>query len=182
MTEQLVRPDPQISPFSASMSPVIWGWGSESCACFLRPTLHFLQAFLWRSSPWASVHQSFEACGSEAPALFASWCLLAKARRPMKANMKYYLSHKCYRYFLLVWRITLKHSKARTVTHNNAPVLHTNIVRELLPLSVIVLGNKAHETSASWDYTLSGYTPYDSISVKMACKTPDNYTTAFWGT
>ena len=37
--------------------------------------------------------------------------------------------------------------------------LLTNTLRELLSLRVVVLGNKAHETSASWNYTLWGYTP-----------------------
>ena len=51
---------------------------------------------------------------------------------------------------------TSLHSKARNVTHKATPVLHSNIFRELFLLCIIVLGNKALETS--WNYTFLGYT------------------------
>ena len=60
------------------------------------------------------------------------------------------------------------------------------IVGDYFDLRVIVLGNKAPETSPSESYTFLGYTPNslgELISVKIAGKTPDNYTQIIilWG-
>ena len=48
---------------------------------------------------------------------------------------------------------------ARNVTHKITPALLTNISQKLLSLHVTVLDNKAHETSASSNYTLLGTHP-----------------------
>ena len=76
-------------------------------------------------------------------------------------------------------------TKAPNVTHEITPALPTKISREILSLSVLVLGNKAHETSASWNYMLLGYTPEikclgEIIAVKITCKETENYTIV-WG-
>ena len=76
-------------------------------------------------------------------------------------------------------------AKARNVMHTLTPALLTNISQELFSLCVIVLGNKAHETSASWNYTLLGYTPKAFWGITFG----QNYTqrcrelhTELWGT
>ena len=49
-------------------------------------------------------------------------------------------------------------ARERSVTRKATPALHkyfTGIISQY----AIVLGNKAHETVASWNYTLLGYTP-----------------------
>ena len=47
-------------------------------------------------------------------------------------------------------------SKARNAIHKITPALPITILQEFFCLYVIVLGNKAHETSASWNYTFWG--------------------------
>ena len=55
-------------------------------------------------------------------------------------------------------------------------MLHTP---KLSSQRVLVLGNKAHETSASWNRTLFGYMPemsWEFISIKIIRKNAKNYT------
>ena len=55
---------------------------------------------------------------------------------------------------------------------NYTCITHTNILQELFSLRVIVLGNKAHETSALRNYALLGYTPEMFRGIKCG----QNYT------
>ena len=58
----------------------------------------------------------------------------------------------------LVMRIIFS-TKARNVTYNSTLALLTNTSAELFALHIIELGNKAHEISASWNYTLLATRP-----------------------
>ena len=88
----------------------------------------------------------------------------------LKLQIQIYLSHNYYTLFL-----NYLPANVRNVTHKITLALLTNISWELFSQRVIVLGNKAHETSASRNYPLLGYTPIifgELISVKIIPKTP----------
>ena len=71
----------------------------------------------------------------------------------------------------------------RVMLDKITPALLSTISQELFSVCVIVLGNKAYETSASWNYTLLGYTPEcfeELVSVKITRKEAGNCTNMFW--
>ena len=72
------------------------------------------------------------------------------------------------------------HSRARNVTQKFTSTIH-NYISGLFVLCVMVLGNKAHETS--WNYTFLGCTPNmfgGTNFSQRATKTPDDCTQILW--
>ena len=75
-----------------------------------------------------------------------------------------------------VLRIIVKQKEARNVTHT---IILTNALRNYFCPRVILLGNQSRETSASWNYTLLGYTLelfWVIHLVRTTLKIADNYT------
>ena len=118
-----------------------------------------------------SYELSYEKCSEIFPEFFGP--LFCGSEKSRKIPAKYPAKFPCKKLKTHRWASAGEQGEQ---TFTCITAMLSNISREFLSLCVILLGNKAHETSASWNYTLLGYTP----TLFWGLEVSQHYTQTSW--